>query len=504
MMGAPDPMPAGAAFRRYGLWIDGAFVDAASGETIRRSSPAHGAPLAAFSAGSAADVDRAARAAARAQAAWAETTGIDRAARLNALADLIMRDHQRLAEIEAEEVGKPIRDGRAEIAHAATLTRYAAALAWEIPGRAQTHHGPTALGIVSYEPRGVVGMITPWNFPAVTLFQKLPFALAAGCATVIKPSELTSGTTLEIAALAAEAGLPEGLINVVTGTGDAVGTALIDHPLIDMISFTGSTRVGTMIGERCARHVKRAALELGGKAANIVFADASFDDALDGVLLGTILNQGEECVAGTRLVIEERIADAFVEALVARARRLRVGLPLDPATDLGALIHEQHMAGVLGHIETAKAEGARVATGGARLTEGGLDRGFFVAPTILSGVTPDMTAFREEIFGPVVTVSTFRTVDEAVTLANDTTYGLGNGLWTKDVDKALQVSKRLRSGTVWVNTYLDGAPQLPFGGMKRSGLGRENGLEGLTEYMDVKSTFLRLGPRTPALPHTAA
>jgi acyl-CoA reductase-like NAD-dependent aldehyde dehydrogenase len=499
---AEGALAAGADLRRYGLWIDGRSVDAASGESLVRSSPAHGAPLAAFSAGSAPDVDRAVRAAAAAQPRWADTTGIERARLLGVLADLILRDRDRLAAIEAEEVGKPIRDALAEIAHAATLTRYAAALAWEIPGRAQSHHGPTALGLVTYEAKGVVGMITPWNFPAVTLFQKLPFALAAGCAAVIKPSELTSGTTLEIAALAADAGLPAGLVNVVTGTGAAVGTPLVEHPLVDMISFTGSTRVGAAIGEACARQIKRAALELGGKAANVVFADADLDAALDGVLFGTVLNAGEECVAGARLVIEEHIAERFVEALAARAARIRVGLPLDPETDVGTLIHEPHMESVLGHIATARTQGARVAAGGERLTDGPLGRGYFVAPTILAGVTPDMTAFREEIFGPVVTVSTFRTVDEAVALANDTTYGLGNGLWTRDLDRALQVSRRLKSGTVWVNTYLDGAPQLPFGGYRRSGLGRENGIEGLTEYMDVKSTFLRFGPRTPVLPHT--
>ncbi len=489
--------------RNYSHWIDGAAAEPCGGSRIERTSPAHGRSLASFAAGNAADVDRAASAAARAQARWADVTGIDRAAALNRLADLVIRDAQRLAEIEAEEVGKPIRDALGELRHAANLTRYAAALAWEIPGRAQSHHGPSALGLVTYEPKGVVGMITPWNFPAVTLFQKLPYALAAGCAAVIKPSEMTSGTTLEIARLALEAGLPDGLVNVVTGPGADVGAPMVEHPLIDMISFTGSTRIGTKIGEACARRVKRAALELGGKAANIVFADADFDDALDGVLLGAVLNQGEECVAGTRLVIEESIAKRFTEALAERAGRLRVGLPLDPATDIGAVIHEGHMNSVLGHIETARREGARVVTGGVRLTDGELSKGYFVAPTILDGVTPDMAYFREEVFGPIVSVTTFRTADEAVALANDTVYGLGNGIWTKDLDKALQVSKRLKSGTVWVNTYLDGAPQMPFGGYKSSGLGRENGLEGLTEYMEVKSTFIRLGKRQKALAHTA-
>jgi len=490
--------------RTYGHWIGGRAEDPAGREGIVRRSPAHGAALASFAAGTAADVDRAARAAAAAQPGWAQTGGIDRAACLTRLADLVGEEAERLAVIEAEEVGKPIRDARAEIRHAASLIRYAAALAWEIPGRVQSHHGPSALGMVTHEPAGVVGMITPWNFPAVTLFQKLPFALAAGCGAVIKPSELTSGTTLEIARMTAQAGFPDGLVNVVTGTGEDVGTHLVSHPLIDMVSFTGSTRVGTAIGEACARLTRRAALELGGKAANVVFADCDIDDALDGVLFGAVLNAGQECVAGTRLVIEASIAPAFVEALADRAARLRVGLPLDPETDVGALIHEAHMNAVLRHVATAKAEGARVVAGGTRLTAGALARGCFVAPTILDRVTPAMTCFREEIFGPLVSVTTFRTVDEAVGLANDTDYGLGNGVWTKDIDKALTVSRRLRSGTVWVNTYLDGAPQLPFGGYRRSGLGRENGVEGLTEFMQVKSTFVRLGKRAKALPHTVA
>lgn len=489
--------------REYQHWIGGKGVAGRAGERLLRTSPAHGGALASYAAGTAEDVDRAARTASAAQVAWAELTGIERSGRLSALADLIMRDRERLAVIEAEEAGKTIRDARGELAHSANLTRYAAALAWEIPGRAQSHHGPSALGLVTCEPRGVVGMITPWNFPAVTLFQKLPYALAAGNAVVIKPSELTSGSTLEIARLASEAGIPDGVINVVTGKGTVVGSAMIEHPLVDMISFTGSTRAGIEIGAACARLVKRAGLELGGKAANVVFADADIDDALDGALFGTILNAGQECVAGTRILVERSIARDFTEALVDRVRKLRVGMPLDPEADLASVIHEGHMHSVLGHVELARREGARVAVGGIRKADGEFSRGFFVQPTILADVAPSMTYFREEVFGPVASVTPFDTVDEAVTLANDTTYGLGNGLWTKDVDKALQVSKRLKSGTVWVNTYLDGAPQMPFGGYKRSGLGRENGIEGLIEFMDVKSTFLRLGKRSKALPHTA-
>ncbi len=489
--------------RSYNLWIGGRDVAAQGGASTIRKSPAHGADLARFALGSGEDLDCAVAAARAAGEAWSDRNAMERAALLTRLADLMQADLDRLAEIEAEEVGKPIRDGRAEIAHSINLTRYAAALAWEIPGRAQTHHGTSALGIVSHEPIGVVGMITPWNFPAVTLFQKLPYALAAGCTVVIKPSEMTAGTTLEVARLATEAGFPDGVINVVTGKGGVVGNAMVDHPDVDMISFTGSTDVGRAIGEKCARQIKRAGLELGGKAANIVFADADLDDALDGVALGTILNQGEECVAGTRLLVEKSISEVFTRRLAERLSRLRIGLPLDLETDMGAMIHEDHMNAVLDHIRTARKEGAEVVLGGKRLTGGLYDKGCFLAPTILGNVTPDMAYFRDEVFGPVISVTVFETVDEAVALANATEYGLGNGLWTKDIDKAHQVSRRLRSGTVWVNTYLDGAPQMPFGGYKRSGLGRENGREGLVEFMQVKSTFLRLGKRSKALPHAA-
>ncbi len=493
--------------RQYSNWIDGDWLKSINERPIERRSPAHGALLATFASSASAEVDAAVAAARRAfqkAETWSDLAGSERAHLINRWLDLIAADAERLSIMEAEETGKPIRFARGEIAWSIELGRYAAALAWQIPGEALSHIGAPNFGLVTRAPRGVIGMIVPWNFPMVTLFQKLPFALAAGCTCVIKPSELTSGTALEVATLAAKAGLPPGVINVVTGTGSSVGEALIDHPDVQMISFTGSTAVGRKIARRAGEQLKRVGLELGGKAANVVFADADIDAALDGALLGYVLNQGEECVQGSRLIIEERIADEFVERLAARSGAVRVGLPLDEATDMGALIHEQHMNKVLGYIETGKREGARLACGGQRITANGLEKGCFVAPTIFARVRPEMTLFRDEIFGPVLTVTSFRTTEEAVALANDTKYGLGNGLWTKDVDKALMISKKLRSGTVYVNTYLETAVQLPFGGVGQSGLGRENGLEGLLEFMDVKSTFVKLGKRPDALPHARA
>ncbi len=490
--------------RNYDLWIDGAWSKPENGGSIERHSPAYGALLGQFGDGSSGDLNRAVAAARRAfeQRTWVDLPGSRKAAALQAWADLMARDAEKLAIIEAEEASKPIRFARGEIATAIEFTRYAAALAWQLKGDAYTNLGSRSVGLVTREARGVVGIIVPWNFPIITLMQKLPFALAAGCTTVIKPSELTSGTALEVAALATEAGLPDGVINVVTGTGETVGEALSTLADVDMISFTGSTRIGKRIARNQADRIGRVSLELGGKGADIVFADAYIESALDGVLFGMVLNQGEECCAGSRLIIARSIAEDFVARLAARARRVRVGLPLDETSDISALISERQMDSVLRHVAIGLDEGGRLVTGGSRMTEGGLDKGYFVAPTIFDAVTPDMTLFREEIFGPVLTVTSFDTVDEAVELANDTRYGLANGFWTKDVDKVHQVSRRLRSGTVYVNTFLDGAPQLPFGGFGESGIGREMGLEGLLEFTEVKSTFIKLGAREPALPHT--
>lgn len=490
--------------RIYKHWINGAEQAPANEQFISRKSPAHGGLLAEFASGNEQDVDRAVAVAHDLHVAgsWSNMPASERAKLLNKWADLIERDADRLAEIEAEEVGKPIVYAKGEVLWSAELTRFAASLAWQIPGEAHSHVGENRLGLVTREARGVVGLIVPWNFPMVCLFQKLPYAIAAGCPVVIKPSELTSGTALEVARLAAEAGLPNGLINVVTGKGSVVGERLTRHPNVSMVSFTGSTRVGKQIAAAASQDLTRVALELGGKAANVVFADADLDAALDGVLFGVILNQGEECVAGTRLLIEESVADEFVARLVERSKKVVVGLPMEAKTQIGALIHEDHLNSVLNYIRIGQEEGATLVYGGKRLTEGELANGYFVGPTIFCNVKPEHRIFREEIFAPVLAVTTFKTLDEAVALANDTDYGLGNGVWSKDLDKALGVAKRLQSGTVFVNTYLETSVQMPFGGYKQSGYGRENGVDGLLEFMEVKSTFIRMGERTPVLPNT--
>lgn len=490
--------------REYQNWIDGQSVAPTTGDYIERVSPADGTILAKFPQSGHEDVEKAVEVAQKLHISgqWSNVAASERAKILNKFAELIELNSEMLAKIEAEEVGKPIIYARGEVLWAVEIVRFAASLAWQIPGEAHTHLGEDKIGLVTREARGVVGLIVPWNFPLVCLFQKLPYALAAGCPVVIKPSEFTSGTALEIVRLAKEAGFPDGLINVVCGKGSIIGDALTRHPDITMISFTGSTSVGKIIARVAADDMTRVALELGGKAANVVFADADFEAALDGVLFGVMLNQGEECVAGTRLIIEESIAERFVQQLVERAKKVVIGHPLHEESQIGPMIHQQHFNKVVEYIEIGKNEGATLILDGSKPQGNNLGDGFYIGPTIFTNVKETDRIFQEEIFGPVLTVTTFNTEEQAIALANNVEYGLGNGLWTKDVDKALNMSKKLQSGTVFVNTYLETATQLPFGGYKQSGYGRENGVDALLEYMEVKSTFIKLGTRVPVLPNT--
>jgi betaine-aldehyde dehydrogenase len=480
--------------RSYDLWIKGASVPASSGESLVRNSPGSGKAVAEFAMADASDVDRAVEAAKDAFEAgtWSEMPASERAGILLRLADLIEAEKERLGRYEAEEGGKILSAGVKEIEWCCVLLRYAASLAWQIPGKLWNHEGPGGFAMVSREAFPVVGMILPWNFPMVTLFQKLPYALAVGCSTVIKPSELTSSTTLEIARLAQQAGIPDGVINVVPGYGDVVGPTMCDHPDISMISFTGSTRVGRIIAERAGKSLKKVALEMGGKGANVIFADADLDAALEGAMTVFLINQGEECCAAGRLLIQQDIFDDFVDRLAEKARGLRLGVTEDADAQLGPMIHKEHFEKVLTYIDEAQSEGASIKAGGSAATGPGLENGHFIQPTILTDVTRDMQVFREEIFGPVICAIPFSDMEEAVALANDTDLGLANGVWTKDLSTAMKVSRRLRSGSVFVNSYLEVIPQMPFGGMKNSGLGRENGIEGLLEFTEIKSTFVKL------------
>jgi acyl-CoA reductase-like NAD-dependent aldehyde dehydrogenase len=499
----PPQTTTGGPPRGYRHLIGGQWRDAGE-EAIERYAPATGALAARIAAGGAAEVD-AAVAAARAafeRGEWPRSAGFHRAAVLHRLAELVEANAGSLARLDAEEAGKPVRLAEGDLAGAVMLIRYAAGLAIQMHGSTYTNHDPDFTGLVLREPAGVAGLITPWNFPALILCQKLPFALAAGCTVVVKPSELTSGSTLEIARLALEAGLPDGVLNVVTGDGRA-GQALAEHHGVDVLSFTGSTRTGRRVVAASAGNLKRLSLELGGKAAAIVLADADLDAAAAGVTFGGFFNNGQCCVAQARLLVQESIADDFVAELRSRTRRLRVGQPLDRITDVGPLIHAGHLESVLGHIGTGREQGARVVLGGARAAVGELAAGCYLEPTILDAVTPAMAAFQEEIFGPVLTVSRFRDLDEAVTLANGVAYGLANSVWTKDIDTVLPLAKRLRSGTVYVNTAIDAPPTMPFGGYKASGVGREMGQAGFEEFTELKSVNIRTGRRAESFPFGA-
>ncbi|BCB75300.1 sorbosone dehydrogenase [Phytohabitans flavus] len=468
--------------------------------SIPRRAPATGELVAEFGAGTAHDVNAAVGAARTAfdEGPWPRMSGLSRAEVLLRLADLIAANASLLARLDAEEVGKPLRLAEGDIAGAVGLTRYAAGLATQMHGSTYTNHDADFTGLVLRQPAGVAGLITPWNFPALILCQKLPFALAAGCTVVVKPSEFTSSSTLEIARLAAEAGLPDGVLNVVTGDGQP-GQALAEHTAVDVLSFTGSTVTGRKVLDASKTNLKRVSLELGGKAASIVFDDADLDDALDGVVYGVFFNQGECCVSASRLLVQESIADEFLEKVAEAAERLRVGQPFDPATDVGAMIHPGHLEKVLQYVSVGAQQGATVLTGGHRLTGPAHDDGLFVAPTVLDGVRPDARVFREEIFGPVLSVTRFGDADEAVRLANGVEYGLANTIWSKDIDKVLDVGKALQSGTVYVNTTIDGAPQMPFGGYKASGVGREMGQAGFEEFTELKSINIRTGKRRGTL-----
>lgn len=469
--------------------------------TLDRFAPGTGALVAKVGAGSARDVGDAVYAARVAfdSGEWPRATGFERSAVLNRVADLIDANADLLARLDAEEGGKPIRLARGDIGGAAMLTRYAAGLAVQMHGTTYTNHGADFTGLVFREPAGVAGLITPWNFPALILCQKLPFALAAGCTVVVKPSELTSSSTLEIARLYAEAGLPDGVLNVVTGDGRA-GQALAEHHGVDVLSFTGSTLTGRKILDASKGNLKKLSLELGGKAANIVFADADLDDAVEGVTFGAFFNNGECCVSAARLLVQDSVADELIARLDTAAQQLRVGQPLDLATDIGPMIHPGHLEKVLGHVEKGRSQGARIVTGGARANRPDLGGGLYVEPTILDGVTSHMEAFTAEIFGPVLTVSRFSDADEAVALANGVEYGLANSVWSKDIDKVLTVAKALKSGTVYVNTTIDAPPTMPFGGYKSSGFGREMGQAGFEEFTELKSVSIRTGKRTGTFP----
>lgn len=471
------------------MLIDGANVDSRSGETFVREAPAYGVPVGRFPEADEQDVDLAVQAARRAWTDWRHADGATRAAVLAKVAELIRRDVEEIARTECVEAGKPIRQSRDEVLSSAGLWEYAATLARHNYGDAHNALGPDTLAMVVREPAGVVGIITPWNFPLLIVSQKLPFALAAGNTAVVKPSEHTPSTTLLLGALLAEAGLPAGVVNILTGAGRA-GAAITDHRDIDMLSFTGSTRVGRSLAGKAGEQLKKAELELGGKNAQVVFADADLDAAVDAAVFGGYFNVGQCCNSGSRIIVQATVADEFARRVALRTQHVVVGDPLDERTDVGAIVNTQQLEVIESYVQQGRDAGAELVTGGSRRD------GLFFDPTIFTGVTEDMTIAQEEIFGPVLSILTFETAEQAVALANGTSYGLSAGVWSSDISTALAVARDLRAGTVWVNRWMDGYPELPFGGYAASGLGRELGRQALDAFSELKTIQLQVGART--------
>ncbi|MBG6164142.1 acyl-CoA reductase-like NAD-dependent aldehyde dehydrogenase [Labrenzia sp. EL_195] len=474
--------------------IDGDWRASTDGATFERVSPSHDAVVTVACRGNLLDVDAAISAARRAfdEGRWTATTGKDRATLLLKVADLIDRDRERIAFHETIESGKPISQAMAEIEGAADIWRYAASLARTLHGESHNSLGNDFLGLVLKEPVGVVSIITPWNFPFLIVSQKLPFALAAGCTAVIKPSEMTPATTVILGELLLEAGIPAGVANIVLGFGDPVGAALTTDKRVDMVTFTGSTAVGKAIVETAAGTLKKVSLELGGKNPQVIFPDAELDAAADAVVFGVYFNAGECCNSGSRIIVHEDIAEEFVARTVALSRLVPFGDPLDPSTKVGAIITPEHNNKIDTYVQEARATGASVPLGGKVLEVPGL-RGQFYEPTVVTNVTGDMPIAREEVFGPVLSVLTFKTLDEAIALVNDADYGLSAGVWSENVHTCLEFARRAHAGTIWTNTWMDGFAELPFGGVKQSGQGRELGKYGLDEFLEAKTVTMRIG-----------
>jgi acyl-CoA reductase-like NAD-dependent aldehyde dehydrogenase len=482
----------------YGLFIDNEWSDGDSGKRIESFNPATGELLTSVPLASTTDVDRAVRAAEHAFAGWRTTTAAERANALVKIADLVEAQAERFAVLETLEVGKPIRETRHnDIPLAIDHFRYFAGV---IRGRTDeaVMLNEHTMSIVLSEPLGVVGQVIPWNFPFMMAAWKIAPAIAMGNTVVIKPSQTTSITILELAKILAQV-LPAGVVNVVTGTGRVTGQALLDHPRVRKLAFTGSTEVGRTVAEAAAKRLVPATLELGGKSANIVFDDANWDKALEGAALAILLSQGQACESGSRLFLQESIYDRFLAALKAKFEAVRVGDPLDENTMMGTQASEKQMEKILSYVELGKQEGARVLTGGKRRTGGDYDKGFFLDPTILVDVRNDMRVAREEIFGPVVCVLPFKGEAEAIALANDSDYGLAGAVWTQDINRAIRVARAVETGKMWVNTYHEIPAHTPFGGYKESGLGREAHKSMLDAYSQKKNIYINLDEKSRGL-----
>jgi betaine-aldehyde dehydrogenase len=482
--------PAKPAVKTYQNYVNGHWVSSSTGETFPVFDPSNEEVIAHVAAASASDVDKTVKAARAAfdSGPWPATTAQDRGRILFKLAEKIRQNQAMLAELESRNTGKPIVEAEFDIGDVATCFEYYGGLANKVNGSVMPVPA-NALSFTLREPVGVAGQIIPWNYPLLMAAWKLAPALAAGCTCVLKPAEQTPLTALEFANWLEEVGLPPGVVNVVNGVGEVAGAALVSHPGVDKIAFTGSAAVGKIIVKSAADTLKRVTLELGGKSPNVFFADADWEAAVDGALFGVFINQGEVCSAGSRILVEKKIYSKFVEAMTEKAKRIKLGAPLDRDTKMGPLVSKEQYDRVTSFMEIGKKE-AKTAIGGGRAKAFG--NGFYVEPTIFYDVDNSARIAREEIFGPVATVIPFENEADAIKIANDTPYGLAGAVWTRDIFKAFRIVKAMRAGIIWVNHMQPTYVEAPWGGYKQSGFGRELGPWGLEEYLETKQVYVNL------------
>ncbi|MEX2392243.1 MAG: aldehyde dehydrogenase family protein [Dehalococcoidia bacterium] len=491
--------PGAVSGKEYKLLINGEWVPSSSGETLERRYPANtDVVVATFPAATTEDTDKAIAAARAAfdSGSWSRAPARQRADVLRRAAQKIRDEMNDLAKLLASEVGKPVSEAGMEVALTADVFEYYAGMAMNVKGQVVSNIVDDALGLILKEPIGVVGIITPWNFPMLLATWKIAPALAVGCTTVIKPATYTPCTTFELGRILTESGAPKGVINVVTGSGKVVGDRIAASPDVDKVAFTGSTEVGQSVMRAAASNVKKISLELGGKSPNIIFADSNLNNAVFGSLMGIYLNAGQVCQAGSRVLIEQSVHDQFVSMFSNFVGGMKIGDPMDPATRMGPVVSAEQLGTVESYVQAGQDEKANLIRGGKRATGDGLDKGHFYEPTIFDQVDNRMKIAQEEIFGPVLTIIPFSTPEEALKIANDSMYGLAAAVWTQDIDRAIKFAKHIKAGTVWINAYHTagglGVPVMPFGGYKQSGIGRELGNEGMELFMETKSVSIKL------------